>query len=417
MLEKKMDTLKLGVEGVFVFIIGVLIVLYRQTLITMGGSIGGFIFTLMAILSLVKHHNIKIGLVELAVGLLHIFLPNIPLTLYMFSFCAIFLLHAFAHGITAVLDFRNNDYTWLKEAFLCFYYSFFGIIILINPLEYTIGILFLVGIYLCLYGLSDIREALVEHFKIRFKFQHRRKVRIQLPVLLAVLIPPQVLKAINDSFEDKEETEFADVKIKEKPDLEVLIHMTPSGYSALGHVDICYHDYVITYGNYDAASYRMMDAIGEGVLMIVPKKDYIPFCKKDTGKTLVGFGLLLTDEQKRAIHKRIYEIFQDLEEWECNYKKAEKINDTITMNKSLKFYANRIYKDTKARMYKFNSGKFKTYFVMTTNCVLLADSILAKAGVDMLGTNGIITPGTYYDYLNRQFTKRKSHVISRTVYL
>ena len=93
-----------------------------------------------------------------------------------------------------------------------------------------------------------------------------------------------------------------------------------------------------------------------------------------------------------------------------------KTNDIDKMNKSLTYYANRIYKATGAKMYKFKKSKFKTYFVFTTNCVLLADSILEKAGVDLLGINGIITPGTYYDYLNREFQKETLFVVSRRVY-
>ena len=32
---------------------------------------------------------------------------------------------------------------------------------------------------------------------------------------------------------------------------------------------------------------------------------------------------------------------------------------------------------------KFTSSKFKTYFVMSTNCVLLADTIVGTAGTDI----------------------------------
>ena len=32
---------------------------------------------------------------------------------------------------------------------------------------------------------------------------------------------------------------------------------------------------------------------------------------------------------------------------------------------------------------------------MTTNCVLLTDSIVGKAGADIVRFNGIITPGAY----------------------
>ena len=47
---------------------------------------------------------------------------------------------------------------------------------------------------------------------------------------------------------------------------------------------------------------------------------------------------------------------------------------------------------------------------------MLADSIIGKSGSDLLKMSGIITPGTYYEYLNREFRKKNSMVISRTIY-
>ena len=55
--------------------------------------------------------------------------------------------------------------------------------------------------------------------------------------------------------------------------------------------------------------------------------------------------------------------------------------------------------------YKFTSSKFKTYFVLSTNCVLLADSIVGEAGTDILSPQGFIVPGTYQDYLDLEFKK------------
>ena len=43
------------------------------------------------------------------------------------------------------------------------------------------------------------------------------------------------------------------------------------------------------------------------------------------------------------------------------------------------------------RLYKFTSSKFKTYFVMSTNCVLLADTIV-RAGTDIFKRPWIYFP-------------------------
>ena len=65
---------------------------------------------------------------------------------------------------------------------------------------------------------------------------------------------------------------------------------------------------------------------------------------------------------------------------------------------------------------KFTSSKFKTYFVLSTNCVLLADSIVGEAGTDILSPQGFIVPGTYQDYLDLEFKKPGGIVVSRSIY-
>ena len=71
---------------------------------------------------------------------------------------------------------------------------------------------------------------------------------------------------------------------------------------------------------------------------------------------------------------------------------------------------------TGAQFYKFKSGKFKTYFVMGTNCVLLADEIIGKTGSDVIDMNGIIAPGTYQDYLEKEYQKESGLVVNKKIY-
>ena len=71
---------------------------------------------------------------------------------------------------------------------------------------------------------------------------------------------------------------------------------------------------------------------------------------------------------------------------------------------------------TSAKMYKFIKGKYKKYFALGNNCVKLADEIISKSGIDALKIYGIITPGAYYEYLNREFRKKNSIVVSRKIY-
>ena len=44
------------------------------------------------------------------------------------------------------------------------------------------------------------------------------------------------------------------------------------------------------------------------------------------------------------------------------------------------------------------------------------DDILGNSGMDILSLNGIITPGTYYNYFNKEINRKNSCVISKNIY-
>ena len=204
----------------------------------------------------------------------------------------------------------------------------------------------------------------------------------------------------------KENTEF---------DLEVLIHVGEKGLSAFGHVDIWFEDKVMTYGSYDEDTYKLGGAISKGVLIEISNKEkYIDFSQEHLGKTLFGFGLKLTEEQKERVRERIEDIKKDLYEWKPKSKIDEELG--VIPKKSHKDYASIVYNNLKAKFYKFIKGPFKTYFVMNTNCVLLADSIVGQAGIDLVKIYGLISPGAYFEFINREFLRKNSFVISRTIY-
>ena len=49
--------------------------------------------------------------------------------------------------------------------------------------------------------------------------------------------------------------------------------------------------------------------------------------------------------------------------------------------------------------------RYKTYFVLGSNCVKLAEAIMGKAGMDIIDLNGIISPGTYQNYLEKEYQR------------
>ena len=171
----------------------------------------------------------------------------------------------------------------------------------------------------------------------------------------------------------------------------------------------------MTYGSYDEETYRLKGIISDGVFMEAPsKEEYIKFSQRHMGKTLFGFGLKLTEEQKERVRDEIRDIHKSLYRWKPKSEIDEQMG--IKPERPREDYASLLYTNLKGKLYKFTRGPFKTYFGLSTNCVLLADKIVGQAGIDVVKIQGLITPGAYFEYFSREFSKKNSIVISRTIY-
>ena len=62
------------------------------------------------------------------------------------------------------------------------------------------------------------------------------------------------------------------------------------------------------------------------------------------------------------------------------------------------------------------AGRFKKYFVFTTNCVLLSDYLIRNEEIDLLNMSGIITPGAYLNYLFQLYIKKDSIIKRLKIY-
>ncbi|MGL5312477.1 MAG: HdeD family acid-resistance protein [Peptostreptococcaceae bacterium] len=359
-----------------------------------------------------KPTTISQSILNFMLGFGILMLPTISLSILPIVFALYLLLNGIAKLITIFIYWKNDIKIKFRLVTKCIIYFVFGITSLLAPLSHLNDILFIISIYLFLFGLDFMKDFISEIIPQKAKNKFKRKVRITLPVFLVAMIPHRVLKKVNAYLEvENEDANFTNDN-SEEPDLEVFIHVTPSGVGMVGHVDLFYNGEIMSYGNYDESSYKLYGMIGRGVLFSCDKDKYIDFCLNYGNKTLFSYGLRLNEEQKINIEKRIKEIKGNLVEWippvvfENNNKGVEKYTD----------YASMLYKSTGAKFYKFNSGRFKTYFGLNTNCVLLADSVIGRCGTDVLSFSGIITPGTYYEYFKNEFGKRNSMVITRTIY-
>ncbi|HAR87250.1 MAG TPA: hypothetical protein DCR69_16140 [Clostridium sp.] len=357
---------------------------------------------------------------NIALGFGVIYFKNISFSIVVILFSVYAILNSIIKGIIYYIYLKNKVKGRIAVLFECIIYFAFGITALFSPLMHLNTILTIIGVYCFLLGLNFIKDFTNEIIPENTKHKLKRKVRITLPVFLLALIPHKVLTKINEYLQDEDKVEYEDVVIDEKNcsseevDMEVFIHVTLDGIGAVGHVDLCYNGQVISYGNYDDRSFKLFGIAGKGILFIADREKYLNFCTSYSRKTIFGYGIKLDEHQKQGIKEKLNEIKYTLIKWEPPIVKDMKENN---LQHEYKDYASILYKSTEAEFFTFKSGKFKTYFGLNTNCVLLADSVLGRLGTDILGIGGIITPGTYYNYLQREFTKRNSIVISRNIYL
>lgn len=151
----------------------------------------------------------------------------------------------------------------------------------------------------------------------------------------------------------------------------------------------------------------MFETIGDGVLFVADRDRYLNFCIQNYRQTIFAYGLSLTAKQLVSVKNEINKLMVDTYRWfpRSYYNK----NDC-------KDYASKLFLVTNAFFYKFKKGKFKTYFVLGSNCVKLAERVVGKGGLDIIDLNGIISPGTYQNYLEKEYQRVNGVVVSKNVY-
>ena len=325
------------------------------------------------------------------------------------------IFHASINLVTYVLYRKNKIRPRFRLLLDGLVLVFLGGTSLLSSTGNSVFQLFVLGAYFFLYGVSNIRDGFLFEEEIG-KNHLKRRIRISLPIVLAALIPASTLAKINkfmqENADEREDIHLGMVKSGKTAELEIFVHTAETSlFSAIGHVDICYQGRVISYGNYDPSSETLFGMVGDGVLYFCDRDKYIDLCKRESQKTLFGYGIDLTPEMEKAVQKKLAELKQLTIPWEPS---ADKI--MTGDGKEDYTYAYKIRHETDGELYKFIKSKFKSYFVLSTNCVLLADTIVGQAGTDILSPKGFIAPGTYQAYLNREFEKPNSIVVSKHVY-
>lgn len=351
-------------------------------------------------------------LINLVAGIVILSFPKMPISLFAIGFIFYSLALGLTHGINFII-MHNNKVKGKYKALISFvFYMSFVLFLSFSPYLHINVIMNVIACYFILYGSMYFKDLILEVTPISRKDNFKRHIRISLPVIFQALLPKFVLNGINqfltpsDQKEIDARSDFSQYKVEEKADIEIYIHTSNRGFGKMGHVDLCIGDEFLTYGNYDSKSVRFFEMIGDGVLISAYKKDYIPFVIKDSEKTLICYGIKLGEKQKKQVIAQFDQLKKYLYPWKP---------PVFTGNEDP--YAARLSNGCKGTaFYKFKKGKFKTYFVLSTNCVLLADNLVGKAGLDVLKINGIITPGAYYEYLEHEFASKNEMVIYKKIY-
>lgn len=272
---------------------------------------------------------------------------------------------------------------------------------------------YIAGVYFIFYGIVGISENVKDLLSDSAKNKVRLHLSISTPVIICALIPQRFYFDINNMIKKQHVQVDSDAVEEYTSDLEIFIYLKAYGPESLGHVDICFNNTIYSYGCHDPENRELFGTLGDGVLIVSNRNSFLQNAINGDDKTIISYRFNLTENQKIILTNRINELMDRTIPWSCKAKIAE---DNNLKTSQINDYASRVYKSCHANMYKFTQGKFKTYFVFSTNCVLLADALICTKDLDLIKTSGIVTPGSYIAFLNQEFSRENSYVSNRVIY-
>lgn len=341
--------------------------------------------------------------------------PNLFYSLFPRIIGAWILLHAIVKGIVFTVKCRDHLPGKMNSFFFLIIDLIMAFILLFKPTQYYELISYGIGIYFLIYGGKNLLEFVQDLLPDDYGSVLGKKIQLAIPPWMAAIVPVRLLRMIlNKSEEDIAKEEFDTVKADIPVDLEIMMHLAPGGPAMFGHIDLVYHGTVISYGCYDPHERRLFGTLGDGVVIVAPRDEYLINCLENENKTLIVFGIVLNSNQKQIINNRVLEVFGKFVDFQSD-EERDRLGLPISGIKD--DYISRVTcRVHNAHFYKINQGIFKTFFVLYTNCVSFTLQIVRTIGLDLFDISGIVSPGSYYDFLNHEFKRDKSFVISRKVY-
>lgn len=347
----------------------------------------------------VKKHKITANIFDIIINLaISLLLITIPHT-FTYLLTKIFGIYAFLQSLSAFINIYIYYTDKIKGNIYNIIYATitftFAILLMFSPTKNEYYFCLLTGIYLIFYGLYNSIELAIN-----------TKNKIPLPVFFTMFLPQFLIRKIEKEHSVQKETI--------KPDLEILIHLAKKGSAGFGHVEIGYNNKVYSYACYNYHSRRLFGGIGDGIFGVFDHNSYIKFCINKRNRFILSYGMKLSENEKKIIEKRIDSfINNNTTRW---IPDAELIEKKELPKRPLTDMSDEIYHYTKGKFYKIIKGQYKTFFVLRTNCNSVTDYILESLGTRLLPIEGIISPGTYYKYLDNEYKKKNSRIISKKIY-
>jgi uncharacterized membrane protein HdeD (DUF308 family) len=277
----------------------------------------------------------------------------------------------------------------------------FAFVLLFDPVPSMLRLVWVAGVYLIYVGLFQVFSGirLVTTGFLGKRINHL--FRLPLPNFIAMLYPQRVLKElIHLGLEVNTHHESL------KPNqIEILFHMKGTRSDNLGHLDMIYRNKLYSYGAYDPKHRQLNNSLGDGVLVISDPQPYLDFCIKTEQKRMIGFVYDMDDQQTILFENRMRQLLDRSKPWKPSFKETDPL-----------YYIQRLSNATKADLYKFTQGYFKTYFAFGTNCVELVDYFIKDKQLGLFRLNGIITPGSYFNFLNTAYQLQTNKITQRRTY-
>ena len=388
--------------GVFAHVLGILL--------TALGSLGiiFFIFT-RDNRPQITAQTLVIGVISLACGIVLLAYPDLMDQVVWITMLVWLFFTGGVQFLIAYSYYRNAQRRW-GLSLLWGGLLMAGFVFLLMARELWVVVLStFIAAYCILLGLAGLTRLF-----LIVNQENKKRKNIPLPFWMEAFLPKVTLEWIKSSLDESDEAEgrkdgsvvTSENIVKGQTDIEVLIHMSDLGTNALGHVDLCIDGQVLSYGNYDhdKANVHFFGLFWDGVFAICERSKYIRFSLENARKTIVGYRLALSPEDEKRVKANIADFLKDCVPWKPENPKKNG-------------YANALLKQD-ALLFKVSKGKYKTYFMLDTNCALLLEDFMEGTSIPkarVLG--GIMTPGSLLSMFENELKRQGGPVVSRTLYL